>query len=349
MHFDEYRSFNKDLEMVNNDNFMKRCIRDFFDEMDEFEKSAFNDFLSQNPQEKSNYDVLKTVWENANLALPIVDTDRLEKKPRTRIHSKTTTKVIPKFRQPKKRLISFKSTHSISVLSILLLSGLAVWVGENQINSPLISKYINSWQRTPLTLSDGNKVWLNGSSTFSFPERFSENDRIAFLEGEAFFEEMPDSLKSFLLESNELITKVMYTSSIVNSYKNKVLVEVRTGKVSIENAKSPVLKLEFLPNEKGIFVKEEGILSKAPIASPEKYIGWITNFMMLENETLQQVAKVLETRFEILFSDPAINRCQLSGKIKDNPPKGILDTISTLYLTCEVKGRTIAFNGKNFS
>ncbi len=42
-----------------------------------------------------------------------------------------------------------------------------------------------------ITLPDGSKVWLNSASTLRYPSRFSGNERIVELSGEAFFDIQP--------------------------------------------------------------------------------------------------------------------------------------------------------------
>ena len=336
--------------MLQGDKFIRNCIRDFSNEMDEFEKSTFQHFLSKNPNENAKYNELKAVWKKAKIPLPEVDSDKLERQLKARIHTYSLVNQKHKIRKPKKRRVSSKLIQSSIIFSILLFAALAVWFGGNSIQAPLISKSTDSWQRKHLTLGDGTKVWLNGSSTISFPDRFSDSERSVILDGEAFFEVMPDSLKPFLIVSNGLVTRVLGTSFNVRSYQNQKEIEVtvRTGKVSIENIASPSVRLELLPNEKGVFVKDEGVLSKTVISNPEKYFGWTTNYMVLENETLREVAKSLESRFEIEihFLDSDLGACQLSGKLKDNSLTGVLDAISTiLNLTYEVKDRTVTFSG----
>ncbi|MGE0931451.1 FecR family protein [Peijinzhouia sedimentorum] len=336
--------------MLDNNSFIRSCIRDFSDEMDEIERSIFIEFLNQHPQKQAHYNELKSIWSKANITLPNIDSDKLERKLRSRINVNISSKERFENRQPKKRLFSAKRIQLGIVSFILLMAVSVVWFGVGEITSNTISKSTHRWQRSLITLGDGSKVWLNELSTIEFPEQFSETERTIILSGEAFFEVTPDSLRPFVIESNGLITRVLGTSFNIKSYADLEAVEVtvRTGKVSIENYESPTVKLELLPNEKGTFDKDEGVLSKSNINNPEKYFGWINNFMVLENETLNEVAQMLESRFEIeiQFSDPAIGLCQLSGKLKDNSLTGILDAISTiLNLTYEVKGRTITFSG----
>src|SRR5690606_558635 len=38
-----------------------------------------------------------------------------------------------------------------------------------------------------LTLPDGSDVWLNAASTLTYPSRFTGDERIVYLEGEAYF------------------------------------------------------------------------------------------------------------------------------------------------------------------
>ena len=52
-----------------------------------------------------------------------------------------------------------------------------------------------------LTLPDGSKVVLNNNSKLTYPVKFSDNERMIKLDGEAFFEIEKDSLKPFLIHT----------------------------------------------------------------------------------------------------------------------------------------------------
>src|SRR5688572_16316604 len=73
-------------------------------------------------------------------------------------------------------------------------------------------------QRTRVTLPDGSAVYLNASSTLTFPEVFAESERTVELTGEAFFEVVKNPAKPFVVKTNNIRTVVLGTSFNVRSF-----------------------------------------------------------------------------------------------------------------------------------
>lgn len=48
--------------------------------------------------------------------------------------------------------------------------------------------FVPPGQRAELTLTDGTKVWLNAKTTFTFPNKFTANNRRVILDGEGYFD-----------------------------------------------------------------------------------------------------------------------------------------------------------------
>jgi ferric-dicitrate binding protein FerR (iron transport regulator) len=98
-------------------------------------------------------------------------------------------------------LLSKKGSSSISKSGEgIVLSGKGAHVGNtetalNKIVIPRAGKY-------NITLSDGTRVWLNSSSSLSFPTVFSGKSRKVLLTGEAYFEVAKDKLKPFIVDVN---------------------------------------------------------------------------------------------------------------------------------------------------
>ncbi len=62
-----------------------------------------------------------------------------------------------------------------------------------------------------ILLPDGTKVWLNSSSTLSYPAGFSAQDRSVNISGEAYFEVTHDSLSPFVVTSPAMRVTVLGT------------------------------------------------------------------------------------------------------------------------------------------
>ncbi len=95
-----------------------------------------------------------------------------------------------------------------------------------------------------ITLPDGSRVWLNAASTLKYPSRFSADERVVFLEGEAFFSvtRQPSAGGSmpFRVVTDGQTIEVLGTEFNVSAYADEV--ETKTtlaeGSVQIVNQRS---------------------------------------------------------------------------------------------------------------
>jgi len=103
-----------------------------------------------------------------------------------------------------------------------------------------LSEIITTDSAQVFYLADSTKIYLNKNSSFDFPEVFDPNERVVYLEGEAFFEVRPDSLRPFIIYTESSITKVKGTSFNIKAYKGKdVEIEVSTGEVEFSSILGP--------------------------------------------------------------------------------------------------------------
>lgn len=102
------------------------------------------------------------------------------------------------------------------------------------------------------TLPDSSRIYLNTNSKLTYPEYFSNKERIVSLSGEAFFEVIHTG-SPFIVECKEIRTKVLGTSFNVKGYDQdeKLIVSVVTGSVELINDAQEHLTLKA--NERGTF------------------------------------------------------------------------------------------------
>lgn len=73
-------------------------------------------------------------------------------------------------------------------------------------------------QNYDITLSDGTMVHLNASSTFTYPTVFLDSERKVELKGEAYFTVAKDAAHPFIVNTEELNTKVLGTEFNIRDY-----------------------------------------------------------------------------------------------------------------------------------
>ena len=86
-----------------------------------------------------------------------------------------------------------------------------------------------------LLLSDGSIVWLNASSSITYPTAFSGNQRKVRITGEAYFEVAKNTAMPFFVSNNDMLIEVLGTHFNVNSYDDEQTVKITLleGKVNV--------------------------------------------------------------------------------------------------------------------
>ena len=86
-----------------------------------------------------------------------------------------------------------------------------------------------------LLLSDGSIVWLNASSSITYPTAFSGKQRKVRITGEAYFEVAKNTAMPFFVSNNDMLIEVLGTHFNVNSYDDEQTVKITLleGKVNV--------------------------------------------------------------------------------------------------------------------
>lgn len=123
------------------------------------------------------------------------------------------------------------------VASLIFLLGLGYLLfspAVQEVTPQLAERVTGERQKAVITLQDGTVVYMNVNSSIRFPEEFSTDTREIELEGEAFFDVVPDKNRPFIVESQGVKTRVIGTSfNIKATTGNNVEVMVKTGKVAV--------------------------------------------------------------------------------------------------------------------
>lgn len=182
-------------------------------------------------------------------------------------------------------------------------------------------------KRTHLVLSDGTKVWVNAGSRIVYPRQFEAGKREIYVEGEVYLDVTPDPSAPFILKTASFEVKVLGTSFNVSSYSKEksssvVLVE---GSVNIRNGQQ---QQTLIPNQR--IAIADGNLEEATWVDVNKYICWIDNLLIFEDDPLSEVFSKLNLYYDEEFViDPSAESLLVNGKLdlKENL-EDVLKTIS---------------------
>jgi transmembrane sensor len=220
---------------------------------------------------------------------------------------------------------------SISFLWLLLEKNSDQSLVAEEVEPKLIQK-INDYEHRPrFFLSDGTEVILNGGSTISYFENFTDDKREVFLEGEAYFNVVREENRPFQISTDQLQVRVLGTEFNVRAHKSRdQVVAVADGSVEVALVKDNAeIKVTLLPG-KGVVVKEGQKMLKEITLDPTEHFGWKDGKIHLRNADRKEVFSRLEELYGVEFRFLNQNRRKWSytGLFVNQSLENILNSIS---------------------
>nr|WP_299388057.1 FecR family protein [Allomuricauda sp.] len=214
--------------------------------------------------------------------------------------------------------------------------GLDFSATNEQADAPLVFSeiYVPYGQTFHITLSDGTKVWLNAGTSLRFPQRLnaSTQNRVVYLDGEAFFDVAKDKDRPFIVNAENLDIEVLGTQFNVSAYKSdgEIATTLVEGSVSVHENSNPDTKMYLSPSYQASFIKESGAMTKNKVDT-DLYTGWMQNKLIIDNLTFQQILDKLERSHNVSIVNHAshLNNEIFKGEFVNESIEGILATIAS--------------------
>lgn len=193
-----------------------------------------------------------------------------------------------------------------------------------------------------VTLPDGSKIFLNRNSQISYRKGFAAGHRNVKLEGEAFFDVVPDASNPFIVSAGASQTQVLGTSFVIKAYEDKtVQLNVVTGKVAFSGQQKDEDALVLTAGHTAILQhnkKPQEIQDADP-----NFMAWKENRLHFSNIPLNRTLNTLEEYFSVRFiaEDASILMLTYTGTFDHPTLQEVLDVISTaahVTFTEEEKG-----------
>jgi transmembrane sensor len=168
-----------------------------------------------------------------------------------------------------------------------------------------------------LELSDGTKVWLNASSSITFPTSFAANERKVILTGEAYFEVAKDIKRPFRVSVNDMQVNVLGTHFNVNAYDDEDTVNTTLLEGSVlltEKDKKVLLK----PGQQAQKQKSGAIIINNNV-NFEEVMGWKNGVFHFENASLQAVLRQVSRWYDVdVVFEKGVSSRRFEGEIQRN-------------------------------
>lgn len=163
-----------------------------------------------------------------------------------------------------------------------------------------------------LILPDGTQVWLNSSSSITYPTQFSATERKVKIKGEAFFDVTHNKKAPFIVSSGQQLIRVLGTEFNVEAYEEDAVAKTTLlkGAVAIESGNKAV---KLAPGEQAKWNGKEIIKE---VVDTEAAIAWKEGYFKF-NENIESILTKISRWYnvEIIYLSKPDPATTFSGKI----------------------------------
>ena len=160
----------------------------------------------------------------------------------------------------------------------------------HRINVPRNGEYY-------VVLSDGTKVWVNSESAIGFNSHFSPDRRIVELEGEAYFEVAKDSLRPFIVKTNNMDVRVLGTQFNVKAYPDEEYTYTTLNEGSVKLTMGNQCT-EMAPNQQVVLSNSSGTFQQKNVDA-SIYSAWIDGKFIFKDEPLENIMLALGRWYDV--------------------------------------------------
>lgn len=241
---------------MNKIQFEELAIRYFTGNLDSEGILLLEDEIRQSEEAKKTFDELKEIWA-ASTTQEELDSYDYKAAYQRFLHkiSEDSDETDEDQKEENPRFYHIYRWIGGIAASLLILFG-ATYLSYQQGQKNLQNTFADIVVATPngsstsVNLPDGSIVKLNGGSRISYSQGYGVDSRIVNIEGEGYFEVKKDSTKPFIVNSANIIVKVLGTKFNFCDYpkETQALVALDEGKVNMTCIESKQ-EITLLPNQ----------------------------------------------------------------------------------------------------
>ncbi len=312
------------------DQYWEKLAKLIYDENQGFTAETNEDFISD--EKTQILEIARKV--DLSLELKKYQTNQAWEKVHSRINEQSA---------PEKSKLKYLISHPLfRIAAAVLFAAMLIVSGYEVLYNSAGSKKMMEVSATNqilnmFALPDGTLVSLNTDTKIKYPQTFTGNIREITIEGEAFFEVVPNKDKPFIIHARNAQIKVLGTSFNVNAYPSAKSIEVvvETGKVHFLNKTTKANETDELiltPGEKGTLIFSSNSLLKSTNLNPN-FLAWKTHNLIFKAAPLAEVIENLGKVYNvnIQLADPKLNELLLSAQFNDHTLDFILKVIETTF------------------
>lgn len=306
------------------------------------ERQNLDDWIVADPANKAYFDQMQTLFEASAERLydEEFDSEAAWNKVSDRINP---TGVVIKMNPAGRRRFSWAAAASVA---IILGTGILFYILRGRTEE---FSFASGESVTEQHLADGSHVMLNKNSNLQFEINKRAGQRMAHLNGEAFFEVVHDEKQEFIIESGGVFIKDIGTAFNVKALNGSDTVEVfvKEGEVAFYTNDNHGVNLK--EGESALYIRSAKRFEKNQTPEDLNPGAYFDKVFRFRNAPLSRVIKSLNQVYGNSFglADEAISNCKITVSFEDESPEIIAQIIAeTLGLECTNYDGRITFSGQ---
>ncbi|MFD2969207.1 FecR family protein [Sphingobacterium bambusae] len=164
-------------------------------------------------------------------------------------------------------------------------------------------------------LPDGTRVWLNASSSISYPSKFEDNERLVTVQGELFLDVSKDPTKPFVVQVGRQRVEVLGTSFNVNSYADdgRYYITLNSGQINISPCPS-CKQTKLSPGQQAIITADSHVMVKQ--VNSVEVSSWKSGVYFVDNQTLLEFGRQISRWYDVEVDMGAFKDVRLSAMVR---------------------------------
>ena len=174
--------------------------------------------------------------------------------------------------------------------------------------------------RYRLVLPDGTKIWLNDSSSITFPSAFTGTQRLVMISGEVYFEVVSNANKPFVVKTRDQVVENLGTAFDINGYpENHVITTTPVrGTVKVFFDTTTIL---LNPGQQVLFYGPSFI--KKDNVAVENEIAWHEGLFIFDGNSLAEIMDQIGRWYDL--------KIKIEGPVSPKKFKGSISSQLNLY------------------
>lgn len=292
-------------------------------------------WLSDAKSNMEYYAHLQQIWETSKHLASTSEVDENKAWSRFQLRQAGDTKV--EHIAERRRFSWMKVAASVIVLLGLALAAFFI-INQSEDSSDKITQSANSVLLD--TLSDGSIVTLNKKSSIKYPSKFKGDKRSVSLQGEAFFDVMPNKKQPFVITVNDILVEVVGTSFNIKNENEITEIVVETGVVRVTKLGKTV---ELKAGERIVLNVKDSTTIKEKV-SDKLYNYYRSKEFVCDNTPLWKLVEVLNESYEaeIVIGNKGLTDLRLNTTFNNESLDKVLEIIQlTFNISIVKKGKQI--------